>query len=449
MKKIIILFLGLLMTAQPSLVFAGGLIRDAEIEQTIRSITNPILRVAGISPEAVKIYIIDEDSINAFVAGGSNIFIHTGLLLAAETPEMLAGVIAHEVGHIAGGHLASGTEKLENAQLGTILSVIAGAAIAAAGGGDAAIAAMSAGQHASMRGFLSFTRSNEQFADQAALGYLAKINISANGMLKVFEKLRRKEHDHFDKIDPYAITHPLGKDRISHIRNNILQGDDSASSYPSKIQQKYDRLTAKLEGFLKDESRILQKYSDDDNSEKARYARAISYYRQSQMEKSLKELDSLIADAPNDAFYHEMKGQVLFENGKLEEAEKSYRTALENLPSQPLIQTALAQNLLAEYDKTKDKTKLDEATKLLEEATGEDDSYILSWNLQIKAYGLANKLPYMHLAMAEKHMINGETKDAKKFSQKAKDKLPSNSPAYYRANDLLILSTRELEKEEK
>lgn len=412
---------------------AAPLIRDAEIEDTLRQYGDPIFKAAGLKPSAVKLFIVQDDSLNAFVAGGANMFIHTGIIMASPTPDMLIGVMAHETGHIAGGHLAKGSEKLRNAQLGSILSYVLGAAAAVATGKPEAGAAVITGGGSMLgRNFLAFTRTHENAADQAALSYLDKLNISASGMIKMFELLRRNERQRMGARDPYTLTHPLSTERIDTVRSHVQQSPIPDGQYPKQFDLLQQRMVAKLYGFIQSPERTLMQYPQSNKSVAGRMARAIAYYKMPDLTRSLAEMDSLLAESPNDAFFHELKGQILFENRRPAEALESYSKANQLRPNSPLILTDLAKIEIEQGDAK----SLASAVAHLERATILDNSNAGSWHLLATAYGKSGNLPMSSLALAEKYLLLGDSKAALGQATEAIDGLPSGTPAARRAQDL-------------
>lgn len=437
------LFFATLCLLLPLPAFAQSLIRDAEIEQTLRVFASPIFRSAGLTPENVRIFIVNDPTINAYVAGGSNIFIHTGLMLATDDPSMLIGAIAHETGHIAGGHIAGGAEQLENAQISTILSYVLGAAAGvAAQSGEAGAAIITAGQNVAQRNFLSFSRMNEQAADQAGLTYLEKNNISPSGLLHLLEKLRLKETAYRGQIDPYALTHPLGKERISHIRGALMHSKLPEGTVPEAYALMHQRLHAKLLGFLQKPETTLQQFPPGDNSLSARYARAVAYHRLSQRDNALKEMASLLKDSPADPFFLELKGQILAESGKSAEALPYYRKAAFTLPDSALLKTEYASVLLAQTPPA-----YKEALLQLKQSSLLDGSNPLTWHLLADCYAAQEQPGQAALAIAEEEMLNGRPLEALRQVSAALKQLPSSSPARLRAEDIKTEATRLHEKD--
>ncbi len=426
-----LIFLSLIVFTQSAL--AVPLIRDAEIEHTLHTYADPIFKVAGLTPSAIHMFIVQDDSLNAYVAGGSNMFIHTGLIMATDTPDMLIGVMAHETGHIAGGHLAQGSEKLKNAQLGTVLSAVLGAAAAVATKKpEAAAAVITGGQGAIMRNFMAYTRAHEEAADQAALGYLNKLGISASGFLKVFSLLQRHEREHYNSPDPYMLTHPLSASRIEHVRNAVENSKIPEGKYPPGFKIMHQRMVAKLYGFLQSPERTMQKYPQSDRSVAARVARAVAYYKMPDIDRALKEMDSLLAESPNDPFFHELKGQILFENNRPAEALASYTKAVALLPGSPLILTDLAKVELEQ----KPSPPVQSAISHLEKANTIDNTNAYTWRLLATAYGKSGNMGQSYLALAEESLLKADPKAALTHVGQALSLLPEGSPARQRAQDL-------------
>lgn len=420
----------LLFTFTVSPARAFSLIRDAEIEHTLRIYSNPILRTAGLQPDNVHIFIVNSDQINAFVAGGANIFLHTGLILASDSPEMLQGVIAHETGHIAGGHLARGAEKFRNAQIGIILSYVLGAAAAVAGGGEAGAAIMSGGSSILQRTLLAYSRTQEQAADQAALGYLSKLGISSQGMLDLFELLRRQELRRYGQLDPYAITHPLSKERIESVRAH-LQTTNSHSMDEALIE-KHARMRAKLFAFLELPPKTFARYPERDKSVAAYLARAVAWMKLPNLEKALNQLDTLQQLKPNDPFIYDLRGQILFENGRIADAREAYAKAIQLRPKDALLLTDFSAVAL----QTGSEKDIQLAIQKLEYATQLDATNPRAWRLLGTAYGKQRNEGMSRLALAEEGLLIGEPEHALHQVELALTHLPVGAPARLRAEDI-------------
>lgn len=418
---------------------AVSLIRDAEIEDTLRAYGNPIFEAAGLNVDAIHIFIVEDPTINAYVAGGANMFIHTGLILRTDRPSMLIGVMAHETGHMAGGHLAQGSEKLKNAELGTILSALLGVAVMASGQGGAGAGVMGIGDQMAMRNYLHFSRANESAADQAGLDYLDQLGISAAGMLRMLEILRQDENRSYGSPDPYTKTHPLSIDRISHIRDHVMQSTIPEEKIPPGFAERHARMVAKLHGFIDPPEDTLILYPLTDHSVPARYARAIAYYRIPDLSKAMAELDSLLKEKPNDPFFNELRGQILFENGHINEAAQSYAKATSLLPHSPLILTDYGKVLTAKGDKQ----DIAKAVEVLEHATVIDNSDADSWHYLAIAYGKQNNLGMFYLSSAEEASLEDNPKEVLRDVDLSLKSLPSGSPARLRANDLKLIAEKE------
>lgn len=420
-----------LLSASPAR--AVPLIRDAEIEHTLRAFGDPIFRAGGLKPSAVRIFIVQDGSLNAYVAGGANLFLHTGMILACATPDMLLGVMAHEAGHITGGHLARGGETLKNAQLGSIMTFVLGAAAAAVSGrGDAAAAVITGGQNVVARKFFSFTRANEESADQAALGVLDKLGISASGMVKVFEMLQRNERAHGGSPDPYMLTHPLTSLRIDHVRTHAEKARVPYGHFPPQLEAANQRMIGKLYGFIHTPEKTLARYPASNPSVAARMARAIAYYKLPDLARSRAEIDGLIAESPKDPFFHELKGQILFEHNRPKEALDSYRTAVQLLPDSPLLLSDLGKVELAQDDPA----LLASAIAHLERSSALDHANAGNWRQLATAYGKAGNQAMSALALAEEAVLVDQPDTAIRQVDMAMPLLAEGTPSRQRARDL-------------
>jgi predicted Zn-dependent protease len=422
---------------------AATLVRDAEIEQTLRIYTDPILISAGITPKNVRIFVVQDDSLNAFVAGGMNIFINTGLILETSKPSMLLGVIAHEVGHISGAHLSQMSEKTDRATLGSVLGMVLGAAIMAGGSPDAGAGVIAGSQSMSMRNLLSDVRGNEEAADQAALTYLDANGTSASGMLEVFDMLRRKQSGQDKKADPYLQTHPLTTNRISVVRNHLQTARVPIDAAPTLTYSRHKRLLARLRGYLWTPEQTLLFYPDSDTSFAANYARSIAYYRMSNLLKARQILNRLISENLDDPFLHDTLGQMYYESGYPKAAALEYKEALRLLPDSALILTELARTLIA----IGDPAYIREAVRYLEQSVHSDDSNQDSWRLMATAYGKLNDNGMAYVALAQEAALKGETKNAIAYADNALQSLPELSAGAQLARDIKTASERYLIKQ--
>ena len=388
---------------------AGGLIRDAEIEHTLRAYADPIFTAAGIPPEDVRVLIVDDPSINAYVAGGLNMFIHTGIILAADKPGMLIGVMAHETGHIAGAHLSQMGEKSTRAMLGGAIGALIGVAAIAAGGSNGAAAGggiIMGSQSMAQRQFMGDIRQNETSADQAGLRFLDSLDISGSGMLEMFEKLRLDEQSHNTQTDPFLRDHPLTSDRIGVMRDHVNESSVPKDQVPAAFVMMHARMRAKLIGFTKPYSEVLADYPLTDASVPARYARAIADFKRGKLADALNGMNRLIAEQPQDAFFYDTKGQMLFENGRLKDAADAYASAARYAPRNALILTDEAGCFTAQENPA----LLPRAVALLEQSKEIDDSYDVTWRELAIAYGRQGRMGLSYMALAEEASLSGDYK---------------------------------------
>jgi predicted Zn-dependent protease len=415
------------------------LIRDSEIEDTIRTWADPLFAAAGLNPESVRILLVNNETVNAFVAGGQNLFINTGLLIASESPGQVIGVIAHETGHIAGGHLARVGDAMRTAQnlglFATLLGIGMIAAGAATGGqaGRAGGAVIAGGQSAGQRTFLAYTRAQENAADQAALTFLDRTHHSAAGLEAFLEKLMDQELLISDRQNPYVRTHPLAHDRIELIAQHVRNSRWSSVPDSDEDVMRHKRMKAKLIGFLERPQRVLKTYyPESDVSVPARYARAVAYFRRPDMEKALAEVDSLIAESPDDPYFLELKGQILFESGKPREAVPYYQAAADIRPEDALILTGLGQAQV----ESGDAALLSAAVDNLEAARRRDPDNPSTWRLLATAYHQLGDVGASSLAAGEHALLIGHAEVAIVHADRAERESARGSPAWLRAQDI-------------
>lgn len=409
------------------------LIRDAEIEATIRTYADPLLHVAGLDREAVQVHLVQDSRLNAFVAGGMNLFINTGLLQSSETPNEVIGVIAHEIGHISGGHLIRRQEALENATAEAILATVLGAVVIAAGGGEAGAVVIQGGQAAAQGSLLRYSQGQESAADQAGLKYLEQTGQSARGLLKLFRKLEDQELLISARQSPYLRTHPLTRERVRAVEFELEQSKYSSTEDPPERLEAHRRMVAKLVGFIEPTDKVLRLYPLKDKSVYARYARAVSYHRQTDLPRALAEIDSLSAEQPADPFFHELKGQILFEQGKVKESIAPYAESVRLAPDEPLLRYGYGRALI----ESGESEGLDEAVRQLKIAVEREPTYAAYWHFYGVALGRTGKMPESALAFAERAVLKREYAEARFHAEKASNGLKSGSPQWLRAQDIL------------
>ncbi|NJM31193.1 MAG: M48 family metallopeptidase [Rhizobiales bacterium] len=421
------------------------LIRDAEIEGLLRQYTRPIFKAAGINPKAVRVYIINDPRINAFVAGGQRIFVNTGLITQSKTPNELIGVLAHETGHIAGAHLARLGIEVERASIQSIIGMIAGAAAmvggSMAGSKEAARAGqgvMLGSQGLAQRNVLAYQRSMEAAADQAALKYLDSTGQSARGMLNLFRKLANQSIASAQYVDPYVLSHPMPFDRIRNLEAVAKTSPNFKKPDRPEMVLRHELVQAKLAGFLQPPQTVFQRYPKSDTSMPARYARSISMFRKGDLKNALPLIDSLVDELPENPYFWELKGQALLEGGQPAKAVGPLRQANKLLPSNGLIQMMLAQALIGTENAGNAKPALD----LLRAARKSEGQTPQLYRFMALAYGQLNDIPRAELATAEASLLSGDRELAMEKAKIAQSRFKQGSPEWLRANDILTIAER-------
>lgn len=436
MKRLIAAFAATaVLWAQPAA--AQSILRDAETEALFADMSAPIIKAAGLNPRDVKIVLINDDSINAFVAGGQIVYVHSGLLQAAENVNEVQGVVAHELGHIADGHVVLSEQAMKPAMKMQLLSMVLGLATVALGGGAAGMGMMAAGQQAAMSNVLAFSRNQESAADAAGARYLTTAGITGKGMLSFFKKLQNQEYRYgYTNIDPFAQTHPLSAVRIQSLTDDLKASPAWNKPVDAKLQERFLRVKAKLLGYVSPPEQTLNKYPDSDQSVYAHYARAYAYHKGGYPDKAEAEAAALIARDPKDPYFQEIEGQILLESGKPQEALAPLRAATMGSGQNALIATTFGHALIA----TEDKRNLPEAVKILKVAVQRDEDNPFAWVQLGTAYEQLGDTPRAALATAERASMMGDDRTAIQSARYAMANLTPNTSEWIRAQDIAMTS---------
>ena len=434
---------------------AAGLIRDAETESLVRLYAKPIFNAAGLGSQGIRIHIVNDKNFNAFVVDGHNMFMHAGTLMTAKTPNEVIGVIAHESGHITGGHLARLRTQVSRAQSAALMlqllglaAMVGGAFAGSPGIGQAGMGVAYGGQDAALRSLLAYRQDEESSADQAAMTFLNATKQSGKGMLESFQVLGAKLIG-VQGINPYLQSHPLPAQRIVQLRELVTSSPYYENVDPPELQFRHDLMKAKLYGFLDEPKTVFFRYPETDQSLPAMYARAIATYRQSGMKVAEPQIDALIAAKPDWPYFYEIKGQFLFESGKPAAAILPLREAVRLSPDEPLIRIMLGQAMLG----ANDPKLVDEAITNLRTALAREDSSAMGYRQLAAAYArkadavkaAGAKKQYMaqaELASAEAYFYEGQLRLAKMQAKRAKAGLIDGTPNWIKADDILAFEIR-------
>jgi predicted Zn-dependent protease len=437
-----LLLLSLALSVRPAA--AQSILRDAETEAMFAEMARPLVIAAGLDPRNVRVVLVGDKEINAFVAGGQIVYIHSGLILAADTANQVQGVIAHELGHITGGHVLSGADSARAATGITLLSLLLGVAAMAAGGGEAGMGIMAAGQQAALGKYLAFSRGQESSADAAGAAFLAKSGISGRGMVEFFGKLRREEYrlsSSYIESDPYARTHPMSADRAATLRDELAALPSWGAPADAALEARFLRVKAKLAGFAQDPEVTLNQYPERDRSLPASYARAYAWHRGAYPEKASAEAARLVQAAPTDPYFLELQGQILLESGKPRESLAPLREAVVRSNNAPLISALLGHALIA----TEDPSLFDEARKVLRLAVQRDNENPDAWYQLGIIYDREGDRARAALATAERYSLMGAPQMALGPAQSAMNALPKGSADWLRAQDIYLVSRSALD----
>jgi predicted Zn-dependent protease len=417
-------------------------LRDTETEQLLREYTRPILRAAGLEKQNIQMVIINQGVFNAFVADGRRIFVNYGAIMQSETPNQIIGVMAHETGHLAGGHLAKMREQMAQAQTQMIIAMLlgAGAMVAGAksggsGGGltNAGAAMFSAQGEVIRRNLLSYVRQQEENADKAGVKFLNATGQSARGMWETFKRFTDESLFAARGADPYVQSHPMPAQRVAALEELARSSPHWDKKDDPALQQRHDMVRAKISAFMERQDTVYRRYPLSNNSLPARYARAITTYLHGDLRSALTQIDALIQQQPNNPYFHEVRGQALLEGGKPQEAIAPLKRAVQLSNNSPLIEMLLGQALVA----TNNNAYTDEAISILRAAVARETEAPIGYTQLAMAYGRKGDYAQADLASAQAAYLRGDSKTARDLASRAKTRFAIGTPGWVKADDIV------------
>ncbi|MEH2542149.1 MULTISPECIES: M48 family metalloprotease [unclassified Bradyrhizobium] len=416
-------------------------LRDTETEQLLREYTRPILRAAGLEKQNIQMVIINQGVFNAFVADGRRIFVNYGAIMQSETPNQIIGVMAHETGHLAGGHLAKMREEMARAQTQMIIAMLlgAGAMVAGAQGGsnsglaNAGAAMFSAPGEMIRRNLLSYVRQQEENADKAGVKFLTATGQSARGMHETFKRFTDESLFAARGSDPYVQSHPMPAQRVAALEELARSSPYWDKKDDPALQLRHDMVRAKISAFMERQDTVYRRYPLSNNSLPARYAHAIATYRHGDLRSALAQIDALIQQQPNNPYFHEVRGQALLEGGKPQEAIAPLRKAVALSNNSPLIEMLLGQALVA----TGNNAYTDEAIAILRAAVARESEAPIGYMQLAMAYGRKGDYAQADLASAQAAYLRGDSKTARDLASRAKTRFAIGTPGWVKADDIV------------
>ena len=432
--------------SQPA-IQAAAFIRDTETEELIRDYSRPILNAAGLSSQNIAIHIINNSAFNAFVVDGRNMFIFSGAIMLSTTPNQLIGVMAHEAGHISGGHLSRLRAHAAKAQTLDIMMKILGGALLIAGGaggnsdlGKAGQGIFSGSSYQTLRSINRYRQQEEYAADQAAFAYLTRTGQSAKGMLETFEYFASQSAGTGKFADPYVRSHPLPRQRINQLYEKARRSPYFNKKDPPQLQHRHNMVRAKIRGFTWPTQRVFNLYNraEQKNTLPARYAMSIATYNSHGIKAFLPMINKLIKERPTNPYFHELKGQFLLESGKPRHAIAPLQKALKLNPKAPLIRIMLAHAL----SQIPGKNYTNQIIQHLTKALVKESRSALGHRLLADAYGKKNNIAKADLASAKAYFYEGKLSLAKTQAARAKQKLKRGSPGWIQADDILSFNPK-------
>jgi predicted Zn-dependent protease len=419
-----------------------AILRDTESEQLLREYTRPILRVAGLEKQNIQVTIINESVFNAFVADGHRIFVNYGALMQSDTPNQIIGVLAHETGHLAGGHLSKLREQLAVAQTQMIIATVLGVGAIAAGaksnsgtGGlaNAGAAAIAGPQEMIRRSLISYQRQQEESADRAGVKFLTATGQSAKGMYETFKRFTDDSLFSAHGADPYVQSHPMPAERVAALEEIARTSPYWEKKDDPALQLRHDMMRAKISAFMERQDTVYRRYPMSNTTLPARYAHAITTYLHGDLHNALTQIDALIQVQPNNPYFYELRGQALLEGGKPTEAIAPLRKAVQLSNNAPLIEMLLGQALVA----SDNKAYADEAIGILRAAVARETEAPLGYSQLAMAYGRKGDLAEADLASAQAAYLRGDNKTARDLASRAKTRFAVGTPGWVKADDII------------
>ena len=433
-KILSLLYYFLLMTLITSDLSARGIARDAETEIFLSEMTTPIVNVANLNASSVDLYLFNDNSVNAFVTCGQKIFVNTGLIMEFDDPSMLRGVLAHETGHIAGAHLARSDIALKKAQAPMIIGLLLGIGAAVAGGDSDAVQGILLGSQQIAQGMVAkYSRGQEAAADQAAFKYLEDLGLSSKGMIDVLYNFADQEALSSKNQSSRVRSHPISRQRIMALENQAVNSKYYKKQDSPELIYRYNMIRAKLEGFLKRPDDIIRKYKND-NSDFAHYASSVALYRKALTDQAIEKINLLINKYPNNPWFYELKGQILYESGKINLSIDPYEKAVRLSKGHSLLNVALASAYLALNEKEYDIR----AQYLLNQVIKLDKKNSYAWFQLAIAEARLGNIGKADLYSAERYFVLGDTNLASFHAKRSKNNLKDNGPLLMRAEDIII-----------
>jgi predicted Zn-dependent protease len=428
------------MNATPVMAQGINILRDTETEEMLKSYETPLARAAGLDPNATKVWLVGDNEVNAFATfgdGGENVFILSGIVLYVKNANELIGVMAHETGHIKAGHLIRGEVGMQKAMIPMLLSMVVGVAAAIAGAGAAGMVLMGMGQAVAEAQFAQFSRVQESTADQIGAQLLNATHQSPIGMYNMFQRMAAEEARGAYKIDPFAVDHPAGQDRVSQLQDIVDASPYRDVKDAPQVEHTFEMVQAKLAGYTLPVQEALNRYPVTDTSEVARYARSMAYLRKPDLPKALAEINSLIKEEPNNPYFYEVLGQINLSMARATDAIPAYQKAVDLKPMAPQLRLALATAELA----TENAALAPAALQNLKAANLVENDDVFTWYETAQAYSMMKNDPMANLATAEAYYNGGSMMQAVVFAQRARRDLTQGSPEWQQANDILGAAT--------
>ena len=431
-RQIATCFVAMLLFMSLTSAAHASMVRDTELESGLQQLMAPLLEAANYPPNSIAVRIIIDPDYNAFVAGERIIYLNSGLILNAKSAEELVGVMAHEIGHIKAGHLQRRDASIADANSASALATLAAIAVAAGGGGDAAVGVLIGGQDQVTRKLLKTSRHDEAVADEIGLSLLEKSGISANGLRNMMQRLAAQRALPESRQSRYYQTHPDAAERLGVYLDHFSRQTGRTTPIKSEILALVDRIETKLRAYAEAPQSVLQQFDDVTNLVHL-YAKSIALYRRGELEAAMTVIDSLIKMTPQDPFFHEFRGDILMSMAKPKAAAQAYQRAISLRPDSPQILLNYGRALISS-GRAKDLTN---AISALEQARDGEPKWAFVYRQLAIAYGRAGRLADADITLADEALITGDTQQAINMAKRSLSHSTIRDEIKNRANDIL------------
>jgi len=394
-------------------------IQDASINDYVSGVGKRILRGVGSQPFEYQFFVLNSPEVNAFAVPGGKVFVNSGLILLVENEDELAGVIAHEIGHVTARHISKRSEKAMPLSLAMLGALLAGIFL----GGKAAAAIATTTMAATESVMLKYSREDEDEADYLGIRYLDRASYDRRGMVSMFKKLRRVHGPASSDPPAYLMTHPAAEERADKMAIQMAQLPvERVTTDPvGNIQ----RIQTKLRAQEKDLPGVVAYFENwrkrQPNEGEVYYGLALAQRRMGSLDRAIENFNEAISFYPQDGEIIRELGYTYFLGGNFPEAQKYLEQASRLSPGDGLTFFHLG---LVQFAQNAPQLSLRALLRAKELMPGNPE---ISYHLG-RSYGAVGQLGPAYLSFAQYYRATGDSRTALSHFQKALGYYDEKSP---------------------